>query len=79
MAIDNIQGADPQVLVLSWVSALLDEQRALMGDNYFAYNVADNKKPLGAMMQFAHEQGLTPKRVDYESLFSPAVARLEGV
>ncbi len=74
MAIDNIQGADPQVLVLSWVSALLDEQRALMGDDYFAYNVADNRKPLGAMMQFAHEQGLTPKLVDFEKLFSPEAA-----
>lgn len=79
IAIDNIQGADPQVLVLSWVSALLDEQRALMGDNYFAYNVADNKKPLDAMMQFAHEQGLTKKRVDFKGLFSPEAASLPGV
>lgn len=78
-AIDNIQGADPQVLVLSWVSSLLDEQRALMGDNYFAYNVVDNKKPLDAMMQFAHEQGLTKKRVDFEGLFSPEAARFPGV
>jgi 4,5-dihydroxyphthalate decarboxylase len=78
IAIDNIQGADPQVLVLSWVSALLDEQRALMGDNYFSYNVADNKKPLDAMMQFAHEQGLTKKQVDFKGLFSPEAANLPG-
>ena len=78
MAIDNIQGADPQVLVLSWVSALLDEQRALMGDNYFAYNVADNKRPLSAMMQFSHEQGLTPKAFNFEGLFSPEAASLPG-
>ena len=79
MAIDNIQGADPQVLVLSWVSALLDEQRALMGDDYFAYNVVDNKRPLDAMMQFSHEQGLTPERVDFKTLFSPEAAGLAGV
>ena len=79
VAIDNIEGADPQVLVLSWISAMLDEQRALMGDNYFSYNVVDNKRPLEAMMQYAQEQGLTPDRVKFESLFSPEAARLAGV
>ena len=79
VAIDNIEGADPQVLVLSWISAMLDEQRALMGDHYFSYNVVDNTRPLEAMMQYAQEQGLTPNRVKFESLFSPEAARLAGV
>src|SRR5262249_27317854 len=30
IAIENITGSDPQVLVLSWISAAMDEQRALM-------------------------------------------------
>lgn len=78
IAFENIEGADPQVLVLSWVSALLDEQRALMGDNYFAYNVADNRVPLSAMMQFSQEQGLISDLIDFERLFSPEAARLPG-
>lgn len=79
MAIDNIQGADPQVLVVSWVNALLDEQRALMGDNYFAYNIADNRVTLAAMMQYSLDQGLIAEPVDFASLFSPAAAELAGV
>ena len=64
VAFDNIEGSDPQVLVLSWVSSLLDEQRALMGNNYFSYNIADNEVPLAAMMQYAHEQGLISERIE---------------
>lgn len=79
IAIDNIQGADPQVLVISWIGALLDEQRELMGDDYFAYNVRDNKVPLSAMMEFAQEQGLTRRQIDYKSLFAPEALADEGI
>jgi len=69
---------EQQVLSISWASALLDEQRALMGPNYWAYNVADNRKPLESMSQFAQEQGVTPSRVPVESLFDPKAASLPG-
>jgi 4,5-dihydroxyphthalate decarboxylase len=69
---------DQQILSISWASALLDEQRALMGDNYWAYNLEANRRPLDAMTQFAHEQGLTPTRISYESLFHPTAAALPG-
>lgn len=77
-ALDRIQGADPQVIVVSWVNALLDEQRALMGENYWAYNVESNRRALEGMTQFAHQQGVTPYQIDYESLFSPEAAALPG-
>jgi 4,5-dihydroxyphthalate decarboxylase len=69
---------EQQVLSISWASALLDEQRALMGENYWAYNVADNRRPLEAMTQFAQEQGLTPERFPVEKLFDPEAAALPG-
>jgi 4,5-dihydroxyphthalate decarboxylase len=78
MALDNIQGADPQVLVVSWVNALLDEQRALMGDNHFAYNIADNRVTLAAMMRYSLDQGLISQPAEFASLFSPAAAQLAG-
>ncbi len=70
--------ADTQILSLSWAMQELDEQRALMGENYWAYNVEDNKRPLEAMTQFAQEQGLTPDRLTVESLFVPEAAKLPG-
>lgn len=79
IAIDNVQGADPQVLIVAWHAALMDEQRELMGDDYFSYNIENNTVALEAMTQYAQEQGLTSDRVDYRGLFSPEAAQLPGV
>ncbi len=79
IAIDNIQGSDPQILVVSWINALMDEQRALMGDGYFAYNIEANRRSLDAMMQYSYEQGLTPEKYDYEAFFAADAAVLPGV
>jgi 4,5-dihydroxyphthalate decarboxylase len=78
LAIENIQGSDPQVLVLLWASQALDEQRELMGHDYFAYDIAHNRTTLDAMMRFAHEQFLTPAPLDYRRLFAPAAVALPG-
>ena len=78
VALDRIQGSDPQILLISWASALLDEQRELMGENYWAYNIENNRRALEARPQFAHQQGVTPNRIDYESFFHPEAAALPG-
>jgi 4,5-dihydroxyphthalate decarboxylase len=78
VAFDRIEGADPTVLTISWASAAMAEQRALMGDRYWAYNVEDNVRSLEAMMDFAHWFGLTPKRLSLESFLDPAAAALPG-
>ncbi len=78
VALDRIQGSDPQILLISWASALLDEQRALMGENYWAYNIENNRRALEAITQFAYQQGVTPNRIDYESFFHPEAAALPG-
>jgi 4,5-dihydroxyphthalate decarboxylase len=77
-AFNRLEGADPQVLVISWAAAAVDEQRALMGENYWAYNIEDNRPALEAITQFGHEQGLSPTRIDYLSLFAPEAATLPG-
>ena len=79
VAFDRLIGADPQVIAYSWIAAAVDEQRALMGDNYWAYNVPNNVKELEAMTQYAHEQGLTQTRIDYRTFFHPAAAAYPGM
>jgi 4,5-dihydroxyphthalate decarboxylase len=69
---------EQEILSISWASALLDEQRELMGPNYWAYNVEDNIRPLEAMMDFAYEQGVTPQRLRIDDLFVPETAALPG-
>jgi 4,5-dihydroxyphthalate decarboxylase len=79
VAFDRLVGPDPQVIAYSWIAAAVAEQRELMGDNYWAYNVPNNVKELEAMTQYAHEQGLTPTRIDYRTFFHAEAAALAGV
>ena len=78
-AFNRLEGPDPQVIVYSWMAAAVNEQRELMGENYWAYNIENNRRVLEAMTQYAHEQGLSPNRIDYESFFAPEAAVLPGV
>ena len=79
VALDRLYGSDPEVLITSWVAAAIDEQRAVMGENYWSYNIADNVRSLEAMMTYAHQFGLTQEKLDYEDFFHPEAAALEGV
>lgn len=77
-AFNRLEGPDPQVIVYPWMAAALAEQRELMGENYWAYNVADNRNELEAITQYGFEQGLAPVKIDYRSFFHPEAAALEG-
>jgi 4,5-dihydroxyphthalate decarboxylase len=78
LAFNRLEGSDPQVLIVSWVAQAVEEQRALMGENYWPYNIDNNRRALEAITQFAFEQGLSPKQIDYRSFFHPAAAALAG-
>ena len=74
MASQRIEGSDPEYLVISWASSLVAEQRALMGEHYWAYNIEDNRHSIEAMLLFAYQQGLTPTKLECDSLFVPEAA-----
>src|SRR6185369_2167971 len=78
VAFDRLMGPDTQIIAYSWIAAAVAEQRELMGDNYWPYNVPENVKALEAMTQYAHEQGLSPDRIDYKTLFYPEAAAYPG-
>jgi 4,5-dihydroxyphthalate decarboxylase len=78
-AFNRLEGPDPQVILYSWMAAAVNEQRELMGENYWAYNIENNQRVLEAITQYAHEQGLSPTRIDYKRFFSPQAAALPGV
>ncbi|HEY7557359.1 MAG TPA: hypothetical protein VIH18_21355 [Candidatus Binatia bacterium] len=77
-AFNRLEGADPQVIVYPWMAAAIAEQRELMGENYWAYNIANNRTVLDAMTQYAYEQGLSPAKIDYMAFFHPEAAALQG-
>jgi 4,5-dihydroxyphthalate decarboxylase len=78
VAFDRIYGSDPEIVTISWAAAMMDEQRAVMGDNYWPYNVGDNVRSLEAMMVFAHQFGITPTKLDHMSFLDPEAAALPG-
>jgi hypothetical protein len=79
VAFDRIYGTDPEIVTISWVAAMINEQRVMLGDHhYWAYNVTDNMRLLEAMALFVHQFGVTPAKRDYKSFLDPTAA-LAGV
>jgi 4,5-dihydroxyphthalate decarboxylase len=77
-AFNRLEGPDPQVIIYPWMAAAIAEQRELMGENYWAYNVENNRTVLEALTQYAFEQGLSPAKIDYMDFFHSAAAALPG-
>jgi 4,5-dihydroxyphthalate decarboxylase len=78
IAFERVLGSDPEYLTIIWAANAVEEQKAVLGDNFWPYNIVDNRKTLEAITLFAHQQGYTPHRVDYTKLFDPAAASLPG-
>ncbi|HZU05508.1 MAG TPA: ABC transporter substrate-binding protein [Chloroflexota bacterium] len=60
---------------LAWLQPALEEERALFGPDWWSYGVEANRPSLEALVQYAHEQGLTYRRVSVDELFAPSTLR----
>ena len=50
--------------------------RATFGSDPYPYGVRDNEKMMQTMIDFSHEQGLTPRKMTFEELFAPSLLDL---
>jgi 4,5-dihydroxyphthalate decarboxylase len=57
--------------MLPWLTAHVEEARALMGDDYWAYGFDKNRKTLETFLRYHHEQGLSKRLLKAEELFAP--------
>jgi 4,5-dihydroxyphthalate decarboxylase len=57
---------------LPWYGQELESTRELMGENFWPYGIAPNRKTLEALFQYSYEQGLASRRLTVEALFHPA-------
>lgn len=62
---------------LPWVNAELADTRRVMGEDYWPYGIARNRKVLETMVRYSHEQGLSVRRLAIEEIF--AAETLEDV
>src|SRR5207249_4539696 len=58
---------------LAFQTAAYEQQRALLGDDPFAYGLARTQATVEAMAGFVHDQGLANRVVSIEELFAPEV------
>jgi 4,5-dihydroxyphthalate decarboxylase len=57
--------------MLPWLTAHVEEARALMGDDYWPYGFEPNRKALETFLRYHHEQGLSKRLLAPEELFAP--------
>ena len=63
-------------LMLPWVTRLIQEDRALLGDDWWPYGIAANRAAIDAVLRYHHEQGLTSRRFTIEEVFVPQLLDL---
>src|ERR1700756_1943383 len=59
-------------VTLPFVEEQLRAARALMGEDFWSYGLAENRHVLEAFLGQHHEQGLSPRRLGAEELFHPS-------
>jgi 4,5-dihydroxyphthalate decarboxylase len=56
--------------MLPWLTAHVEETRALMGENYWPYGFGPNRKALSTFLRYHHECGLSKHLLEPEQLFA---------
>ena len=62
---------------LPWIAQEIEETRALMGENFWPYGIAPNRKALETLCLYSYEQGLARRKLTIEELFHPSTMELE--
>jgi 4,5-dihydroxyphthalate decarboxylase len=57
--------------MLPWLTSHVEETRALMGDDFWAYGFEPNRASLTTFLRYHHEQGLSKRLLEPEELFAP--------
>jgi 4,5-dihydroxyphthalate decarboxylase len=60
-------------IMLPWFSKLIEEDRALLGDDWWPYGVQRNRSAIDVVLRYHHEQGLTKRRLAIEDVFFPGL------
>jgi 4,5-dihydroxyphthalate decarboxylase len=57
--------------MIPWFSKLIDEDRSLMGEDWWPYGLEANRKAVDAFLRYHFEQGLSKRRLTCEDIFAP--------
>lgn len=69
LATEDLKQVGHLAVTLPWSVAELESTKALMGEDYWSYGLADNRHVLEIFTRYHHEQGISARRVAPEELF----------
>ena len=58
-------------LVTPWFSKLFEENLRLLGEDWWPYGVAANRKAVDTFLRYHHEQGLSRRLLTSDDIFVP--------
>ena len=58
-------------MMVPWLTKRIEEDRDVLGKNWWPYGIEANRTALDAILRYHHEQGLTRRRFTVEDLFVP--------
>ena len=59
----------------AWLQPMIEEEREIMGRDWYPYGLEQNRPTLDALLQYTEEHGLTDRRPSVEELFAPSTLR----
>ena len=62
---------------LPWYGQELNETRQAMGEHFYSYGLPSNKDSFNAALRYAHDQGLTDRKLEIKDLFHSSVIDLK--
>ena len=68
---ENLYTTSALITMLPWQIAEVEDVRREMGDDWWPYGFAPNRKVLDTFPRYHHEQGLSKRRLQPEELFAP--------
>ena len=55
---------------MPWTNAYVVRSRAIFGEDFWPYGLTGNRQTLQAFLQYAYEQGVSPRLLAAEELFA---------
>ncbi len=74
MARERLAASIPTALVFG--QEYLANTRAIFGDDPYPYGIRENRRMIETLIDYSHEQGLTPEKARIEDLFAPSTLEL---
>jgi 4,5-dihydroxyphthalate decarboxylase len=71
IAVADFEKMSAFALTLPWIEAEYRATQAVLGEDIWPYGVEVNRKAIGTLCRYLHEQGFTTRRMSADELFAP--------